>query len=624
MPSKFSQQYLNQINSLIDDGDIHMAFQVICQNSDPTTRYSDQNRIAKLYSCLDHSQLGLKEVRVAIVATSTVDHIVDIFKLYMAKQGFLANIYLAAFDTMHQTVLSPNSNLYKFKPDVIWLFTNYRDTGLRTLYGCNQAKVDLDIHLAKTKTIRLWHTIQNNCGAYIFQNNSDVPVHRPLGNFEGQVIGSHQSLHRIYNLELARSTIPGVSIIDLDYISSFLGKHHWFDDRFWFYSKNAFTLDAYGLLSAQIAALISAVNGLSRKVLILDLDNTLWGGEIGDDGIEGITIGPGDTIGEAFQAFQEYIVQLKNRGILLAICSKNEEETAKLPFTHRPEMKIGLNDISVFHANWCNKADNIRTISKTLDLGLESFVFVDDSPYERSLIRRELPMVAVPEMPEDPTSYIRILDSARYFETISFSEEDQVRSKMYKDNLQRTSRESNYTDVDGFLRDLNMIATVGSLNTVHLSRITQLINKTNQFHLTNTRYNENQIMELAQHDNSYVLYFKLNDDIGDNGLVSVVVLKHNKQSHQLCIDTWCMSCRVLARGMEEFIDNEVVKFSRSISAKQIIGHYLPSKKNRLVNNLYRSLGFELLSQDVDGKTVWVKRLHSRLLPHKTFITAIYD
>ena len=463
----------------------------------------------------------------------------------------------------------------------------------------------------------LWEMLQKNLPCHIIQNNADLPPQRVFGNYEGNVVWSGSNFLRRFNLKLAQVVISGVTIFDLDMVSSVYGKKRWHDARYWYHSKHAFTLDAIGFVAFELSKQIVAIKGLAKKCIVLDLDNTLWGGVVGDDGLDGIVLGNGAN-GEALVDFQKYLLGLKNRGIILAVSSKNDEKIAKEPFLKHPDMQLKLEDIAVFSANWENKVDNIRKIAATLNLGLDSIVFVDDNPAERLLVRSLLPLVSVPEMPEDPTEFINMLNRHSYFETVSFSEEDKQRSDYYRQNASRNEFQKKHENISEYLKSLGMSATIGKFDKFNLPRIVQLINKSNQFHLTATRYLENEILALMEKNNIMGLYFKLKDRFGDNGLISVLILEKTRDDN-LFINTWVMSCRVLMRGLEEFINEEIISLAKSLSCKKIIGKYTPTNKNKLVADLYRRLHFEFLKEEA-GVTFWALDLEKERPKCQTFIS----
>lgn len=562
--------------------------------------FVDQARAAKLYSSIATKSLNLRPLRIAIVPSSTADHLADVLKYWLATVGFDANIYIAPFDMVVQTVFDKNSPLYAFKPDIVWLFTGYRDIHLEISGGAEKSLVEKTIRDAVCQQMRLWEVILSQLNCIILQNNADLPAHDPFGNIAGAAMWGARAALRLYNVELAAAAPPSVIIFDIDHLASEFGRRQWFDERYWFHSKHAFSLDAIGLVAHSAARLIAAAKGSAKKCLVLDLDNTLWGGVIGDDGVDGIRLGA-KADGEAYMAFQSYVLALKERGVILAVCSKNDDANAKEPFERHPDMRLRLDDIAVFRANWNNKVDNIRDIAATLNIGIDSIVFADDNPAERAVVRQFLPMVEVPELPEDPAGYIAAISRHRYFEAVAFSVEDRERARYYQENAKRAELRLSFQDTADYLRGLDMSGEVGSLDTFHLPRMAQLINKSNQFHLTGTRYSEADL--LAMNDNAeYVLrHFKLRDRFGDNGLIAVLVLR--VASRTLHIDTWVMSCRVLARSMEEFICNEIMHVARERGCIRIEGLYRRSAKNGLVADLYERLGFTRKIES-DNTVIW--------------------
>jgi FkbH-like protein len=349
------------------------------------------------------------------------------------------------------------------------------------------------------------------------------------------------------------------------------------------------SIDILPEVAAKTVDLIGAMYGKFRKCVILDLDNTLWGGVIGDDGVENIQIGSLG-IGKAFTEFQYWIKKLKNRGIILAVCSKNTESVAKEPFEKHPDMVLKLEDIAVFVANWENKADNIRLIQGVLNIGFDSMIFLDDNPVERQIVRENIPGITIPELPEDPADYLEYLYSLNLFETISFSNEDAERTKLYQVEAQRTVLQKKFTNEDDFLKSLDMISVVEPFNKFNTPRVAQLSQRSNQFNLRTVRYTEADIEALSANDNYATFTFTLEDKFGDNGLICVIILQ-KEDSDTLFIDTWFMSCRVLKRGMENFVLNTLVDFAKENGFKKLKGEYIATQKNEMVKDHYKNLGF---------------------------------
>lgn len=582
------------------------AFRRLKAITSPDHDYTLQTRYASLLKEMNPATLGLQKIKIALLGTSTLDLFASVFRYWLAEEGFDAEVFIGDFGIIHQAVLDRSSRLYEFEPEIIWLFTSHRDVRLQLDSGSSLSAVEEAVKRAVGEYASLWDAIRENSSAYVLQNNCDIHMSRVFGNFEGSVSWSHTSLLRLFNIELAKTAGPGRVIFDIDYLSSLVGKKYWYDARYWYHSKHAFNINCTGMVAYHGAKLIGAIRGKSKKCIVLDLDNTLWGGVVADDGLEGIRLGDGSE-GEAYVAFQQYLKLLKDRGILLAVSSKNDEDSAKEPFLKHPETKLRLDDFVVFRANWKNKADNIRDIAATLNIGLDSLVFVDDNPAERALVRMELPMVVVPEMPEDPADYIPVLANGGYFETVAYSGEDQTRHASYKENASRNAFQANFTNMEEYLENLGMTAVVGVFDELNIPRIAQLINKSNQFHLTTTRYTEADIMRFQNDPQKICRYFKLKDRFGDYGLVSAVILEAGGGGAGLFIDTWAMSCRVLSRGLEEFIMDEILSIAAGIQAGKIYGRYIPTKKNKLVAGLYGHLNFKK-HMDYSGCTEWVLEL----------------
>lgn len=607
---------LKRIRAQIAKSEYESAFSALSV-ADPEDDLALQLKYSSLLRKIPTVVLGLIPVRIAIVTSSTINYFSEILRFWLARIGLQAEIFESEYDTIHQTILNSSSGLYDFKPDITIVFSNYRDVRCRVPSGSSRERVEQGVSSAVSEFVSLWEVLRERCGCHILQNNADIPDWRVFGNYEGSVIWGALNVLRRFNVEIAEKSGKGVTILDMDYISSLYGKSKWHDARYWHHSKHAFAPDATGLAAHQAAVVIGAVKGLAKKCLVLDLDNTLWGGVVADDGLEGIILGSGVS-GEAYVAFQKYVLSLKERGVVLAVCSKNDEDKAKEPFLKHPDMEIGLGDIAVFKANWRNKADNLREIAAVLNLGLDSIVFVDDNPAERELVRSLLPMVSVPDLGEDPAEYVSALSRTGLFETVSFSREDLARSEYYRSNARRVEFRGTFSDLSEYLQSLDMVASIGQPDGFHLPRIVQLINKSNQFHLTTTRYSEGQIRAMLEEPGKHCRFFALSDKFGDNGLVSVVILEE-QPGKGLLVDTWVMSCRVMSRGMEEFVCQEIVRLAQVLERKVIVGKYIPSPKNQLVAKLYERLQFELVAQDRNGTSLWALDLERAIPNYMSFI-----
>ena len=368
-----------------------------------------------------------------------------------------------------------------------------------------------------------------------------------------------------------------------------MGKASFFQPSIYLNTEMVLSIDVLPRVASKTLNLISSLSGKFNKCLILDLDNTTWGGVIGDDGVENIQIG-NLGIGKAFSEFQHWLKKLKNRGVILAVCSKNTESIAQEPFEKHPDMVLRLSDISVFKANWENKVDNIRQIQSILNIGFDSMVFLDDIPFERNIVREFIPEICVPELPEDPANYLEYLYELNLFETTSFSGEDKERTKLYQIEANRKTEQESYTNEGDFLENLEMVSTVEPFSKFNTPRVAQLSQRSNQFNLRTVRYSEAEIENISNSEHYVTFTFTLDDKFGSNGLICVIIL-HKESEDILFIDTWFMSCRVLKRGMENFVLNVIAKFGRDNSYKQLKGEYLATPKNKLVKNHYQDLGF---------------------------------
>jgi FkbH-like protein len=557
-----------------------------------------------------------KPVRLAILGGSTTHQLRDLIEVFLAGEQIRAEIYEADYGLFRQEILMPGSGLDQFGPQVIFLATSCRNIGgfPRMLEDETSVKQLLDTEVSEWAW--LWETANTRWNATIIQNNFEVQPGSVIGHFNQRHAASREQYVERLNRLLADRAPAYVLIHDLRGLSSELGTRAWFDPRYYYEYKMPCGPELLVPYAHSIVSLLCAIAGKSKKVLVLDLDNTLWGGVIGDLGAGAIRFGQGSGEGEAFLAFQTYALQLRQRGVLLAVCSKNNESAAREPFEKRDDMVLKLADISCFVANWENKADNLRNIARQLDLKPDSLVFVDDNPAERALVRRLAPEVAVPDMPEDPAGYIQALAIHRYFETVGLTAEDAARTQYYADNNKRREMAAGSSDVSSFLISLKMHSKVEPINEFNIERVTQLLNKSNQFNLTTRRRTVAEVRELTNSADWRTLTFTLVDALGDNGLISIILLRGCGKA--LEIDTWVMSCRVLLRGMEQFARNQVVEIARSGGFESITGCYIPTEKNSMVKDHFPSLGFTPAGTD-GGQTFWTLQLNSATEPLPTFI-----
>jgi len=543
------------------------------------------------------------KVKIALLADFATQQFTAILKTLLYQSSINAEIYEAPFDSIDLEIYNPGSGLYAFQPDIIVLLGAVQK--LRVRYFQAASKIDFrDEEIRRARS--LLETIRKNTQAVVLQSNYVLPLESLFGQLDAKMESSLYRIVQEVNVTLSNITreYNGLFLCDVDRLASASGRKNFLDDTLWCHSKSPCALDFLPFFAQLIVDLVVALKSRTVKCVVLDLDNTLWGGVIGDDGLEGIALGHlGE--GEAYVEFQQYLLELKNRGIILAVCSKNDQEIAKTPFQSHPEMILKESDITVFIANWNNKADNIKSIREALNIGFDSMVFLDDNPYERNLVRQFLPEVIVPELPEDPACYVRAISELNLFETTTFTAEDAERAEMYRTELQRKNLQTSFTSIDDYLRSLEMKITVERFDSFNLPRIAQLVQRSNQFNLTTIRYTELECERIMKDsENHYPFYIKLRDKYGDYGLISVVIL--NILESRLEIDEWIMSCRVLSRGVEQYAMNHVFDFARRMNLKSVTGRFIPTAKNALVRDFYRSFGFNLAEEHADGSSTWTK------------------
>jgi FkbH-like protein len=541
-----------------------------------------------------------KVLRIAVLADFATQHLTPILKALFARNSVRLEIYEADYDTIDTEILNPTSGLNQFTPKYVVILVATEKLKSR-LY-----QADDRLTLADQTVERfagLWAAVKRNINATVIQGNFVLPSERAFGNYEMKAAESIGSIVANINQRLTASArdANNVLLCDVDHLAADVGRRNWADEKLWSMAKGLCRLDYLPLLGQSLVDIVMSAEGAFSKCVVLDLDNTLWGGVIGDDGLTGIALGDYDE-GEAFVAFQRFIRELKRRGIILAVVSKNERANALLPFLQHPNMVLREEDISVFVANWDNKADNIRVVQKVLNIGFDSMVFLDDNPAERDIVRKFLPDVVVPDLPEDPALYIRAVAELNLFETASYSAADRQRPAQYREEAQRELARVSFTNIDEYLRSLEMNVKLEKFTPFNLPRIAQLIQRSNQFNLTTQRYNEAACEALMNDANCVPFTVTLSDKFGDYGLISVVVLRLSER--KIDIDTYLMSCRVLQRGVEHFVMNNIFALAARRGADHVIGRYLRSAKNDMVKSFYNNFGFEKTDERDNGDTLW--------------------
>ncbi len=568
----------------------------------------DENQLNRLAKVIDkarqksESLAPLTPFRLGVISNATSHFVVPVLVASAARHGIALECIEADFDQVMQAALSPDSAINQAQCDAVLVAVDHRGLPLNATPGDAQAaQQTVAAALGHLNMIR--DGLHSHGKAICILQTLPRSVESSFGNLDLVLPGTPRQLVDEVNRGMAQS-IAGTEdlLLDVAHIAETVGLADWHDTTLWNMAKLPFASKFLPLYGDHVCRLVAAMRGKSRKCLILDLDNTLWGGVIGDDGLEGIVIGQGDATGEAHLHVQRTALTLRDRGIVLAVSSKNTDEIAREPFRKHPEMLLKEEHIAVFQANWNDKATNIKAIAEELSLGLDAMVFLDDNPVERGLVRKMLPQVAVPELPDDPALYVRTLLAAGYFEAITFSGEDRKRAEFYQDNARRVTLQKQAGDVDAYLVSLNMQMTLQPFDDTGRARIAQLINKSNQFNLTTRRYTEADVAAAQDDPEAFTLQVRLADAFGDNGMISVLICR--RDGDDWTIDTWLMSCRVLGRKVETAVLQELLAQARARGVRRLVGWYLPTEKNKLVEDHYAKLGFALLDKQGDGSTTW--------------------
>lgn len=542
------------------------------------------------------------EKHVAILGGSTTHDIKETLELFLLNQGIAPVFYESEYGQYWQDAMFENEQLFAFHPDVIYVHTSNRNIRRFPEPADTAEAVDALLKQEYDRFLAMWEALRSTYHCPIIQNNFEYPFYRLLGNRDaGDIHGRVNFITRL-NLKFYEyaQLHQNFFIHDINYLAADYGLEKWSDPFFWHMYKYALCMDAIPTLAFSVSNMIKSLFGKNKKALALDLDNTLWGGVVGDDGVDNLELGQETSLGQAYTEFQQYLREQKNRGILLNVISKNERENAIAGLNH-PDGILRPDDFISIKANWEPKSENLLQMAEELTLLPESFVFVDDNPAEREIIRQQVPGAAVPAISK-VEHYIQVIDRSGFFEVTNFSLDDLQRNKMYRENLIRTQLQRSFADYSDYLRSLDMSAVIRPFESIYMSRIAQLTNKSNQFNLTTRRYTQDEIAQIAGDSNYLTLYGKLNDRFGDNGVVTVVI--GEIKGVRLDIILWLMSCRVLKRDMEFAMMDEVVSRCSEMGVEEIYGHYYSTAKNGMVRDFYEKQGFAKLSETSDGSSEW--------------------
>jgi len=544
---------------------------------------------------------GLTQARILILSASTASHLSDALIGTAIRFKFLLDVTVAEYEEPEPWLERNRSELKENPPDFVLVASDSRMLKLTSQLGDEAAAAQM-VGAALARIARIAEVAGAATGRPVILQTLAGDPDAISFNMDLGLPGSPRFLTDEFNRSLVqRARQDSRIVLDVNALASLVGHSAWSAGRYWYAAKYPFATTMIPLYADNVMRIIAAQMGRSRRVLVLDLDNTLWGGIVGDDGIEGLALGSGSALGEAHSALQRMAISLKERGIILCVSSKNDEAIALDAFRNHPEMILKEDDIVAFRVNWEDKAANIKAIADAIDLGLDSFVFLDDNPAERKRVRDALPSVAVPELPEDPSEWLGVFHAAGYFEQSGFSKEDQQRAGFYKANALRAARLERIGDHDEYLRSLSMTLSIAPFDGAGRKRIAQLISKSNQFNVTTRRYSETEIEAMQSNSEVLTLQARLEDIFGDNGMISAVICRQTGRIWE--VDTWIMSCRVLGRRVEETILQYLVEQARVRGISEIIGRYIPTAKNGLVRDHFSKLGF-VQTGSQNGETTW--------------------
>lgn len=546
--------------------------------------------LKELKALLKQDSSRLPTVKVALVGDTATQLLVTAIRGTGVERGLYIDIFEAEYNQVERQFMDSTSDLYQFDADFIVVFQSTHKLGEH--HGA------LPVEQQTTLAEERLRFVAGICSNPLLDSKKIIYFNYPeiedtvFGSYANKVESSFTYQVRKLNYELMHLSqqFPNLFICDIAGLQNKFGRDTMFAANVYTSTEMVLSIDVLPYVASRVMDIVCAIKGQFKKCLILDLDNTVWGGVIGDDGLEGIQLGHGLGIGKAFTEFQMWVKKLKQRGIIICVASKNNKDTAKEPFEKHPDMVLKLDDIAVFQANWETKVDNIRTIQQILNIGFDSMVFLDDNPFERNMVRENIPAITVPDLPEDPAEYLEYLYSLNLFETASYSNLDKDRTKQYQVEAQRVSLSKTFTNEADFLKSLNMVSVVSGFTKFNTPRVAQLSQRSNQFNLRTVRYTDADIEALAKDPEVIDLSFTLEDKFGDNGLIAVVIMKPQDKD-TLFVDTWFMSCRVLKRGMENYTLNTMVEKAKASGYKRIIGEYLPTPKNKMVEQHYTGLGF---------------------------------
>jgi FkbH-like protein len=546
--------------------------------------------------------------KIAVLGGSTTSEIIDILELFLINSGIKPEFYESEYGQYWCDVVFQNDKLMRFKPNIVYIHTSIRNITQFPSIDDDNDRIDQLVQVQYLHFKKMWDMIHDMFGCVVIQNNFEMPYYRLLGNSDGSDI--HGKLHfinqlnELFNVYYQQNTYFYIN--DINYLAATFGLEKWSDPCYWYMYKYSLSSEAIPYLTYNLVNIIRSIYGKTKKALILDLDNTIWGGVIGDDGVNGIQIGQDNPIGQAYSEFQTYLKELSKLGVLLNICSKNEYEIAKLGLDCSDSV-LKLSDFICSKINWENKMENVKNIIKELNIASDSIVFIDDNPAEREIVKKNYERIETPPI-NKVEKYINIIDKSGYFEFRNITADDRKRTKMYRLNIERNELKKRFGDYDEYLESLEMKAELGKFHKQYITRIAQLVNKTNQFNLTTKRFTESEINQFAYQEDKICVYGKLRDKFGDNGLVTAIVGSIKKDTIHVLL--WIMSCRVFKRNMEFIMFDYFVKQAKSKQIRFITGNYIKTDRNKIVKNLYKDCGFKNVREEDNGDSTWILDIES--------------
>lgn len=593
-------------------GDATAAIRALAQHG------LNANQLLRLGKLIEggHAQ-GFAPFKLGIISNATTEFLTPAIVGTGARHGFAIQCVTTGYGQFMQAALDPQSEINRAGCDAVLLALDAHAFALATAPGDDERATEA-VERALAEVDAMVAGLSKS-GASVILQSIAPPAEMLLGGYDSLLAGSESAQIAAFNQSLAEHCRNSKTVLfDVAAMAQRVGLANWHDPIAWNMAKQPLSHALIPYHADNLCRLIAAMRGKSRKALVLDLDNTLWAGVIGDDGMAGINIAQGDATGEAHLALQAYALRLREHGVVLAVSSKNTDEIARQVFREHPDMLIREEHLAVFQANWNDKASNLQAIAEALNIGLDALVFVDDNPAERALVRQRLPQVAVPELPDDPAHYVRTIAAAGYFEAVAFGDEDRKRARFYSDNAKRVALQANIGSIDDYLRSLEMKIAFARFDEAGRARIAQLINKSNQFNLTTRRYTEAEIDALIADASVFTMQIRLEDNFGDNGMISTIIARPDGADWE--IDTWLMSCRVLGRKVEEAALQQLVYCGRQRGIERLVGVYRPTERNGIVADHYAKLGFTAAGKRNDSE-LWILALNEAPIDNTTNIFA---